>query len=242
MGIEPAATSPVGDSVKDTRPPSIWPRVVVSLSGGMDSTVLLYHLLDLRYTVHAVTVNYGQRHDKEIVAAQGICALLGVEHDVVDLRGLRKILTGSSLTDDVPVPEGHYEDESMKATVVPNRNMLLLSVALARCVSLGYDDVAYAAHAGDHAIYPDCRPEFATAMGSAAALCDYKVHHLVRPFMSWTKADIVKRGDALRVPFSVTWSCYNGRKVHCGVCGTCVERREAFELAGVSDPTPYETR
>lgn len=142
----------------------------------------------------------------------------------------------------IAVPEGHYEDESMKSTVVPNRNMILLSIATAGSIASGLEGVAYAAHAGDHAIYPDCRPAFADAMNEAIKLCDYTSQRLVRPFVSLTKADIVKAGAALGVPFERTWSCYNGGATHCGKCGTCVERIEAFKLAGVSDPTDYQIR
>jgi 7-cyano-7-deazaguanine synthase len=146
----------------------------------------------------------------------------------------------SLMRDGVPVPEGHYEDESMKSTVVPNRNMILLSIATAWSIASGLQGVAYAAHSGDHAIYPDCRPAFADAMNEAIRLCDYSSQELVRPFVSLTKADIVRVGASLGVPFEKTWSCYNGRKLHCGKCGTCVERIEAFELAGVPDPTEYK--
>jgi 7-cyano-7-deazaguanine synthase len=151
---------------------------------------------------------------------------------------------GSSQTDkSVPVPEGHYEEESMKQTVVPNRNMILLALAGAWAISTKSDAIAYAAHSGDHAIYPDCRPEFTEAMSDALRLCDWHEVKLMRPFLYPTpmsKADIVKLGTSLGVPFELTWSCYKGGEKHCGKCGTCVERVEAFQLAGVEDPTEYE--
>jgi 7-cyano-7-deazaguanine synthase len=151
------------------------------------------------------------------------------------------LLSGSSLTSpNIQVPEGHYEDESMKATVVPNRNMILLSIATGWAVSTGASSVSYAAHFGDHAIYPDCREEFADAMNNIMEIAGWDKVSLNRPFSSFTKADIVKLGDELGVPFEKTWSCYKGGQIHCGVCGTCVERREAFELAGVTDPTIYD--
>ncbi|MCB1120019.1 MAG: 7-cyano-7-deazaguanine synthase, partial [Verrucomicrobiae bacterium] len=137
------------------------------------------------------------------------------------------------------VPHGHYEEENMKSTVVPNRNMILLSVATGWAVSLKADCVSYAAHAGDHAIYPDCREEFADALDKTMRLADWQEIYLNRPFVSWTKADIVRRGAELNVPFEKTWSCYEGGDQHCGRCGTCIERREAFHLAGVADPTEY---
>jgi 7-cyano-7-deazaguanine synthase len=127
----------------------------------------------------------------------------------------------------------------MKATVVPNRNMILLSLAAGHAISIQYDTVAYAAHAGDHTIYPDCRPAFADAMEQALKLADWESISLFRPFVNWSKADLVKRGNEIGVPFEHTWSCYAGGEKHCGKCGTCVERKEAFELVGLSDPTCY---
>ena len=127
----------------------------------------------------------------------------------------------------------------MKSTVVPNRNMILLSVATGHALSIKARQIAYAAHSGDHAIYPDCRNEFAEAMANAIMLADWEQVELIRPFVDWTKADIVRRGAELGVPFAKTWSCYKGGDLHCGRCGTCIERREAFDLAKVIDPTPY---
>jgi 7-cyano-7-deazaguanine synthase len=128
----------------------------------------------------------------------------------------------------------------MKQTVVPNRNMIMLAVAIGHAVSLKFDSVAFGAHAGDHAIYPDCRPVFASAMDVVAQLCDWQAIRLLRPFIGYSKADIVRIGHELGVPMQLTWSCYKGGDLHCGKCGTCVERREAFQLAGVSDLTQYE--
>lgn len=220
-------------------------RAIVSLSGGLDSTVLLAHCLEMGVECRALSVFYGQRHKCEIMAAAEITRHYGVEHKVVDLSNLREVMSGSSQTDSqVSVPEGHYEEESMKLTVVPNRNMLLLAVAGAWAVSVKADSIAYAAHAGDHAIYPDCRPEFAKAMAKALRLCDWHSVELVRPFLEPTpmsKTDIVLLGHKLGVPFAKTWSCYKGDvgKGHCGKCGTCTERREAFSIAGIADPVQY---
>jgi 7-cyano-7-deazaguanine synthase len=215
-------------------------QAVILLSGGLDSTVLLYHLLAEGMQVLALSVDYGQRHRRELEAARAIASRAGVEHRVADLSAITGLLGGSALTSaEIEVPLGHYEDETMKATVVPNRNMLLLALATAWAISTGSDAVAYAAHSGDHAIYPDCRPEFAEAMAQAISLCDWHSVTLLRPFVGMTKAEIVRRGVELGAPLEMTWSCYQGKTVHCGACGTCVERREAFVLAGAPDPTEY---
>lgn len=217
-------------------------KIVVVLSGGMDSTTLMYDLAHQGHEVLAVTIDYGQRHRKEVLAAKKVGDLCGVRHWIVPVPSLSAVLTNSALTNpSIPVPEGHYEDESMKATVVPNRNMILLAIAIGICVNEGFDAVAYGAHAGDHAIYPDCRDEFAKAMAQAAALCHYTPIELLRPYVGITKAAIVSIGKDLQVPYHETWTCYKGGEKHCGKCGTCVERIEAFQLAGVTDPVEYET-
>lgn len=212
-------------------------KTLVIYSGGMDSTVLLYWLKFLGRDVLALGINYGQKHGKELQAAERIASKIGVPFQVADLSALKPLLGGSSQTDDsVPVPEGHYAAESMKLTVVPNRNMIMLAAASGYAMSQGCDTVAYAAHAGDHAIYPDCRPEFADALDKAIQLADWKQLRLERPFIQFTKTDIGRLGELLKVPFQETWSCYKGGETHCGKCGTCVERREAL---GATDPTVY---
>ena len=221
--------------------------MVILHSGGMDSTTLLYAALADGRKVNALGVLYGQRHSKELDAAAHICAVVGVHYQVVDLKALRHLWLGSSQTDSrVPVPHGHYAEESMKQTIVPNRNLTMLSVAAGWALSLEPEstvvDVGYAAHAGDHAIYPDCRPEFVEAAAKTLAIVDHRPVKIWAPFINKTKAQIAALGQSFDVPFELTWSCYEGKELHCGKCGTCVERREAFELSGVEDPTTYDPR
>jgi 7-cyano-7-deazaguanine synthase len=213
-------------------------KTVLCFSGGLDSTTLLWQLRADGHEVVALGVQYGQRHEKELLCAAGLAASVGAEWRVAYLDRLGFVPT-SVLTSGGEVPHGHYEHENMKATVVPNRNMMLLSVAASCAVTLKAHHVAYAGHAGDHAIYPDCRPEFAAAMGRAIGLCDWTPPKLLTPFISLSKAGIARRAHELGVPIAQTWSCYEGGRVHCGKCGTCVERREAFDLAGIPDPTEY---
>jgi len=215
-------------------------KTVIVYSGGLDSTVLLYHLRAAGHELHALSIDYGQRHRCELSRAAAICAAADIPHTSADLSAIQPLLAGSSLTSpEIEVAEGHYTEDSMKSTVVPNRNMIFLSLATGHALSIKAEQVAYAAHSGDHAIYPDCRNEFADAMAVAIRLADWDSVELIRPFVDWTKADIVRRGHELGVPFDQTWSCYKGGQQHCGRCGTCIERREAFDLAGVDDPTPY---
>ncbi|NLF70661.1 MAG: 7-cyano-7-deazaguanine synthase QueC [Candidatus Anammoximicrobium sp.] len=215
-------------------------KSVLIYSGGLDSTVLLYELLAGGDTVLALSVDYGQRHRVEIEHARQIAESLAVEWELADLSGITHLLAGSSLTSrEIAVPHGHYAEDNMKQTVVPNRNMIMLAVACGWAIGRQAERVAYAAHAGDHSIYPDCRPEFAEAVDRAFRLADWREVQLYRPFIAMTKAEIVARGAELHVDFGRTWSCYEGGEIHCGKCGTCFERSEAFQLAKVPDPTPY---
>ena len=216
-------------------------KALVLFSGGLDSTVLAAQLLADGAETRLLSIDYGQRHAKELQQAEKIADALGLPHRILRLPDLGPLLGGSSLTDDqVELPEGHYAEESMKATVVPNRNMILLALAGGHALSLGFDTIAYAAHAGDHTIYPDCRPEFADAMEKALGLADWQNLNLHRPFVNFSKEELVRKGNELGAPLELTWSCYAGREKHCGKCGTCVERKEAFALAKVEDPTEYE--
>ncbi len=215
-------------------------RVVLVFSGGLDSTVLLYHLRQEGCALRALSVDYGQRHRRELDAAAAIAAALELEHRIVDLPSLGALLSGSALTSpSIAVPREEYGRENMEATTVPNRNMVLLALAIAWAAQQHDDAVAFAAHAGRTLTYPDCRPAFAAAMDHAARLADWRPIAVLAPFVTWRKADIVRRGHALGVPLERTWSCYVGGAQHCGECATCRDRRAAFAEAGVSDPTEY---
>jgi 7-cyano-7-deazaguanine synthase len=215
---------------------------IVVLSGGMDSTTLMAHYASLRFTLVAVTIDYGQRHRREIESARAVAAHYGAAHKVIDISGFGSLLTGSALTDDgVAVPDGHYAEESMRATVVPNRNAVLANVAVSVGVAQRADVVALGMHAGDHFVYPDCRPAFIGALRELVAVANdgFPTPRVEVPFMTWSKADIAAHGTRLGAPLALSWSCYKGGASHCGVCGTCYERREAFRDAGIPDPTGY---
>ncbi len=217
-------------------------KTIVICSGGLDSVSLAYKIAS-ENTLHSLlSFDYGQRHKKELDYAARAAKALGVPHQIIDISAIGASLTGSALTDDIDVPDGHYAEESMKITVVPNRNAIMLSVAFGVAAAQDADAVATAVHGGDHFIYPDCRPGFIDAFQTMQneALDGYAFVKLYTPFVHGSKADIVTEGATHNTPFADTWSCYKGGKNHCGRCGTCVERREAFDLAGVTDPTEYD--
>lgn len=215
---------------------------VVLLSGGLDSTVLLAKCLADGMRCRALSVDYGSRHARrEIEAAERVAWRYDVPHEVADLRRLTPLLAPNALTGAAEVPEGHYADDTMAATVVPGRNLLMLAVASSHAAAARAWTVVTAVHAGDHPVYPDCRPAFIRAAAQASLLgtlgCgDVTIH---APFEEMSKAEIVALGHDLDAPFDLTWSCYVGGDQHCGRCGTCVERAEAFHAAGVPDPTTY---
>lgn len=216
---------------------------VVLCSGGIDSATLAYKVVAERKLDRLISFDYGQRHRREIEHAALIAAELGARHDIVDITALGKFLTSSSLiSGGDAVPDGHYAQDNMKSTVVPNRNAIMLSIAFGIAAGAKADAVGIAVHGGDHFIYPDCRPAFVDAFRTMQerALADLWEVELYSPFLTTDKAGIVAEGARLGVPFDLTWSCYKGGEAHCGRCGTCVERREAFHLSGVPDPTQYE--
>ena len=215
---------------------------IVICSGGLDSVTLAHKTAAERRLAALLSFDYGQRHVKEVESARACAARLGVPHRVVDLRGVGAALSGSALTDDVAVPDGHYAEDTMKITIVPNRNAIMLAVAFGMAAAQEAGAVAAAVHGGDHFIYPDCRPGFVAAFRAMQdhALDGVANVDLWTPYVHGSKADIVSDGARLGVPFAETWSCYKGGARHCGRCGTCVERREAFHLVGVPDPTAYD--
>jgi 7-cyano-7-deazaguanine synthase len=254
---------------------------IAIFSGGMDSTVLVYKLLEEGHVPHLLSFNYGQRHSKELLSAEIIAYELKLQHDIVDLTGLTHLISNSALTscpgtphrghtssvpksEPIEVPEGHYAEDNMKKTVVPNRNMIMLSIAAGVAVNNSYKFVATGVHAGDHFVYPDCRPRFIEATNAAImygnegfgaftkiANSGWPIEAIYAPFINWSKEDIAYEGLKFRVPFHLTWSCYKGGDKHCGKCGTCVERLEAIDGAqkryhqehqtyGPVDRTDYE--
>jgi 7-cyano-7-deazaguanine synthase len=232
---------------------------VAVFSGGLDSTTLVYDLLSKDHCPVLLSFDYGQKHSKELDYADRTASKLGLEHQIVDLRVLKSLLSHSALTSDADVPEGHYAEENMKATVVPNRNMIMLSIAAGFAVDRKLKFVATGVHAGDHFIYPDCRPLFMNHLQDAilagndgfhafelhavgSALYPMGTGAVLTPFIHMTKSDIALKALELGVPLEETWSCYKGGDVHCGRCGTCVERLEAIaegqQMFAVKHPVP----
>ena len=221
-------------------------NVVASISGGIDSSTLLYYLKaqPVIGVVKAITFNYGQKLEREIKAALEISSCLGVDCKVIDISNIQSLLTKSALIGkDVEIPEvpetaEHYE--TLKVTIVPNRNTIFLSLAVAYAVNLDYDAVAYAAHWSDKGVYPDCTVEFVEAFEKAMQIGNDRPIKIIAPFLRINKTEIVRRGHKLGVPYLLTWSCYKGGKVHCGVCSSCRERKGAFKETNIPDPTLYE--
>ena len=216
-------------------------KTLVVISGGMDSATALYKAMDETEVIQTLSFDYGQRHVTELSYAGRMAGKLNLPHAIIDLRSIGQFLKGSALSDEtVAVPEGHYAEETMKLTIVPNRNTIMLSQAVGAAIGLGADEVWAGMHAGDHPVYPDCRPEFVNALNDLIAIATETLVQVMTPFISIEKSEIAKIGHELGVPYEETWSCYKGGNVHCGRCSTCVERAEAFHIASVPDPTLYE--
>jgi 7-cyano-7-deazaguanine synthase len=220
-------------------------KAVIILSGGIDSATLLYSSIREGFDVDCVTFIYGQKHRREIDSARNISGALDAPHQVVDLSPLGELLSGSALTDasvDIPeVPETAEYFDTLKLTIVPNRNAIFLAIAVGYAVSKGADSVFFGAHYSDRGVYPDCREEFVESFQTSERLAtDNPGLNIKAPFVDMDKSQIVKLGAELGVPFKETWSCYKGGRVHCGVCSSCRERKRAFLESGVADPTEYE--
>jgi 7-cyano-7-deazaguanine synthase len=215
-------------------------KVLTLVSGGMDSVTALYDAAQSHQVVGALGFDYGSKHNpRELPLGVWHANKLGIPHRTIRLPFINELFDSDLLRSGGPIPEGHYEEATMKQTVVPFRNGIMLAVAAGYAETIGAEAIVIAAHAGDHAIYPDCREGFMQAMGEAITQGTYARLSLLRPFIAWNKARIVQRGVELKIDYARTWSCYKGGDRHCGVCGTCVERREAFQLASVKDPTDY---
>lgn len=213
---------------------------LIIVSGGMDSITMLHEYAE--EIALAVTFDYGANHaQREIPMAELHCQRLGIRHIIIPLAFMSQYFESSLLSGADAIPEGHYEDENMKSTVVPFRNGIMLSIACGIAESNGLKRVMIANHGGDHAIYPDCRKEFIDAMSQAMQFGTYEHITIDAPYTTITKTDIARHGKALGLDYTETWSCYKGGKKHCGKCGTCVERKEALRDAGIEDHTEYES-
>lgn len=219
-------------------------KAVIIASGGMDSTTLLYDILAQGYQAYVLSINYNQKHSKELRFIRKTCKLLKIPHKIINLSKVGKELLYASalISNKINVPQARYKKKNMRLTVVPNRNMILLSLATGYAISLGAKKIFYGAHAGDHALYPDCRPEFVQAMRKVISLAHWGILELEAPYLNLSKSDIVKRGKKFGVDYALTWSCYQGRPKPCGKCGTCQERLKAFKKIGLKDPVKYENK
>ncbi len=216
-------------------------KAIVIYSGGVDSTTLLYHVRRESFDLLALSFDYGQKHKRELESAKVVTSHLGIDHRIIDIKSIMGLFSDSALVSpEIEIPEGEYTPESLRSTIVPNRNMIMLSIAAAFAIGEKINHLFYGAHAGDHEVYPDCRPEFVKALAEALQLCDWSPVMLQAPFVRMTKTQIVEHGAIeLGVPYVYTYSCYKGGRYHCGKCSTCVERQRAFKEAGVNDPTIY---
>ena len=212
---------------------------VIVVSGGMDSITLLYEKKD--EIALGISFDYGSNHNhNELPLAALHCQRLGIAHVVIPLGFMHQYFKSSLLESGANIPDGSYDEDNMKSTVVPFRNGVMLAVAAGIAESNGLTKVLIANHGGDHTIYPDCRPEFIAAMDAAVESGTFANVHAVAPYTNISKADIARRGSSLGIDYAETWSCYKGGDVHCGTCGTCVERKEALREAGITDNTKYE--
>ena len=220
-------------------------KAVIILSGGIDSSTLCYKFAKENFDVYSLTIIYGQKHLREVESAKTVAKTVGISHKVVDLSSLKQLLSGSALTDldvEVPnVPEKSEHFETLKSTIVPNRNSILLSIAIGYAQSIGVNNIFFGAHHSDRGVYPDCRKEFVDAFKTAERLANNNQNlNIEAPFVGMDKSEIVELGEKLGVPFESTWTCYVGGELHCGTCSACNERKRAFVESKIKDPTKYE--
>ncbi|WP_251978228.1 7-cyano-7-deazaguanine synthase QueC [Salinicola avicenniae] len=225
-----------------TPPDSASPRpAVVIYSGGMDSYTVLHRALRDGYAVHALSFHYGQRHARELDVASQVCERHGIPHQVVDIRAIHSLIGNSALTDSArEMPKADYAEDNLADTVVPNRNMILLSLAIGHAVNIDASICFYGAHCGDHVLYPDCRPAFVERMNEVAAIANFSPVTIEAPYLHSDKATILADGLEMGLDYADTWTCYLGKEKACGECGSCRERLAAFAALGVSDPLPYD--
>ena len=214
-------------------------KIIVVYSGGLDSFTLLNEAIRSGKDVSALSFNYGQKHNKELHFVEKFCAQESIDSKIVNVSSIKELFQGSSLTDEIDIPKGHYEDDSMKSTVVPNRNMILISLALGYAVTKEAEEVWFGAHAGDHAIYPDCRPEFVEKMDAVARIANYSPIAVKAPYIAMSKTEILAIGLNMQLDYGLTWTCYEGKELACGSCGACHERLESFAANNVIDPIKY---
>ena len=214
-------------------------KIIVVYSGGLDSFTLLNEAIRSGKEVSTLSFDYGQKHSKELNYVEKFCSQEAIDSKIVDVSSIKELFLGSSLTDEVDIPKGHYEDDSMKSTVVPNRNMILIALALGYAVTKEAEEVWFGAHAGDHAIYPDCRPEFVEKMDAVARIANYKSIAVKAPYISMSKTEILAIGLEMELDYGLTWTCYEGKELACGTCGSCHERLESFAANNTVDPIEY---
>ena len=216
---------------------------VVIYSGGMDSYTVLHRALREGHDVHALSFHNGQRHARELDVARQVCSDLGVSHRIVDIRAIHQLIGNSALTDsDRAMPKADYAEDNLADTVVPNRNMILLSLAIGHAVNIGAPICFYGAHGGDHVLYPDCRPAFVERMNDVAAIANFEAVRIEAPYLHSNKAQILADGIEMGLDYAQTWTCYLGEATACGECGSCRERLAAFASQGKTDPLPYAKR
>ncbi|MDW5375296.1 7-cyano-7-deazaguanine synthase QueC [Halomonas sp. HP20-15] len=226
--------------MNDSSPATASAKAVVIYSGGMDSYTVLHRAIRQGYSIHALSFDYGQRHAKELDIARRVCQRLEIAHRVIDIQAIHSLIDNSALTDDSrPLPTGDYDADSLAATVVPNRNMILLSLAIAHAVNINADVCFYGAHGGDHVLYPDCRPEFVERMNAASAVANFNAVRIEAPYLHASKSGILADGLDMGLDYAQTWTCYQGGELACGECGSCRERLAAFAERGLADPLIY---